>query len=241
MKKKLLSVLLFLLAFGLILTGCGGDGIVGTSVTNTSVEGQAGKGQTSKNPVSDIDSPQLEESGVKEDGSQTPEQKNTSIANTDQQEFSFADLRSVENDQESYWVLEYGEGKEYPFVVVCNTREELQRSLVERFGLSQQAAALCMDSYSNTYFQTKSLLLLQMRKGDTSRRLFVDSISVMNKELYLSLTIENPHNGGTVVQEVLYHVEVEGKLGELTTAVCSVYETEFDVEPKRYTRTISLS
>ena len=250
---KKIHIYLFLLALGLVLTGCSGESKATDSVTNTLVEGQIAEevsDRFSKNQISDINSRQLAEtqvkeesaSQVKEDISQTIEQNtNSSTVNTYHQSFSFDDLRVAENDQDNYWVLEYGEKKEYPEVVVCNTREELQSSLVDQFGFSQQSAIVCADQYSDAYFQTKSLLLLQMRKGDTSRRLFVDSISVKNNELYLSIEINNPHNGATVVQDVLYHVEVDGKLGDLSTAVCSVYETQLDAEPKNYKYTVLLS
>ncbi len=248
-----IRLFLFLLALGLVLTGCSGESKATNSSTNTLVEGQIDEGgsdEFSKNQGNDINSQQLVEnqvdeesaSQVQEDVSQTIEQnKNSSATNITQHSFSFDDLRAAENDQENYWVLEYDEKKEYPMVTVCNTREELENSLVDQFGFSQQSATVCLDLYSDSYFQTKSLLLLQMRKGDTSRRLFVDSISVKNKELYLSIEINNPHNGATVVQDVLYHVGVDGKLGDLSTAICSVHETQLDAKPKNYKQTVLLS
>lgn len=241
--KKYQILVCFFLAF-LFLCGCketatpaSGNKSSAVSGTTSAEPSKEGTGEASSHEKGKETS--LVNSATESKVDAAPKEEVSSQEETNQQLFSYTDLNHVENHGKYYWVMDTEEA-ESPFVAVCNTQEELERILTQNYGFSQEKAQGCFAAYPKSYFESKSLLLLRLNKGDTSVKLFVNGVAVSGEELELSLHIDKPHSGGTAVETVVYHVEVDGKLNGLSTAVCSVYETELDKEPITYEKTVSL-
>lgn len=242
-----------LLAVLLLLVGCKATALTPTDTDNPSAAASTVAAVSEPGEPSVVSSKEASvaftDSGAPKDPSvagkvtsmpaESYEKKPETQKDTPARSFSFTHFSPEENDLKNYWVLEY-QAKEYPAVTICNTTKELQRSLTEQYGLSGKALDRCLADYSETYFQANSLLLLHCTKNNTSVRVSVDDLSVAEQKLQLAFTVTDPQSGGCVMQDVLYHVEVQGKIEGVLEADCSVTQVRNEtVSLDRYTVPLS--
>ncbi len=143
--------------------------------------------------------------------------------------YQFTPFSSKGNDYDNFWSLPYSAEDDYQPIVVCNSSEELKTALLNdyRYGeLPSAALEKSLAQYPDEYFESNSLILIWLRKTNTSMRLRVTDVYVAKGELNLAWTVTDTATGGLSVTDHLYHLEIQGRLKNFASAYCTVTDID---------------
>ena len=189
--------------------------------------------------------PSLEGSSVPNENStiSTVSNVTTPSGNTSPQEkngLEFTQHKQSDNLDGVFWKLPYGAIDETtPLLEKVGSIDALNE-ILSAYQFSSQATEKITKEYTPEFFKQNRLLLIAYSKPETSTCLLVEKMEIIDNELNITIKVTSTHNGGDMVQHVLYPVAVEKELDRFQSVTCKmIYENPINTQERIVTQPLS--
>ncbi len=167
----------------------------------------------------------------------------TPSENTSPQEkngLEFTQHKQSNNLDGVFWKLPYGAIDETtPLLEKVGSIDALNE-ILSAYQFSSQATEKITMEYTPEFFKQNRLLLIACSKPETSTCLLVEKMEIIDNELNITIKVTSTHNGGAMVQHVLYPVAVEKELDRFQSVTCKmIYENPINTQERIVTQPLS--